>query len=630
MLRFDGAPVRRRDLEAQSRQLARRGPDRDDLWLDGTVGLGHRLNRTNREDAFDAQPTRHGAAVLSADLRLDNRETLATELGIAEDTLAGMADSALLLRAYLRWGEVFVEKLVGDFAFAIWDGQRLLLGRDHIGQRHVFYYAGSSFFAFASEPRALRALPEVPGSLSEPAIERILASDREDMRGATWFEGIVGLEAGATLSVTPAGATTLRRYWEPRAAPEHLGKDDAYYVRTYREILGEAVACRVRRTTAPAGMFLGAGFDSGAIAGLAGSAVTTQDRKLIGVCSAMPEGDTTTPRNARVWAERLARTLPHLDLRFLTREGTDIFTGMEASFLSVDILRGPERFANEAMMDLLAAAGVRVFMDGFGGDYTLNPRARRAPLRLLLRGKLGAFAREMRGYRKSSGVGYARLLLREVLMPLLPAAVGEPIARWRYGLAMFGPADPLTPRLHRRRRHHAQRFEDRSAAHAYILRKMQSWPSIGYALPAAARGMELTQPYHDKRVIEFALAIPERLVFRGGRDRWLARQALADVLPPEYQTRGNINDDAVPDFCEMIARAEPRILADIERMEKDARLRRYFDFARMKRMIGGKDGWRGGRSEQAIQRAARAFQHARQIEWLLRDNRFEAQEPSGK
>jgi asparagine synthase (glutamine-hydrolysing) len=374
---------------------------------------------------------------------------------------------------------------------------------------------------------------------------------------------------------------------------------------------------------------LGAGFDSGAIAGLAGLTLAAQGRKLIAVCSGMPEGDSQTPRNARPWAERLARDMPHLDLHHLTREEIDIFTGLEASFLSVDTLRGPERFATEAMMEVFKAAGVRVFMDGFGGDYTLNPRARRAPLRLLLRGKLGTFVREIRGYRRSSGVGYARLLLREVLVPLMPAAIAEPLSPWRFGLAMFGPLDPLTPRLAKGRRYHAHQFEERAAAHAALLRNMQGWPVIGSALPAAARGMELTQPYHDKRVVEFALAIPERLIFRDGRDRWLARRALADVLPHEYQTRGNINDDAVPDFCAMIARVESRILADIERMEKDARLTRYFDFARMKRMIAGRDGWRGGRSEQAIRRAARSFQHARQIEWLLRDNRVESQEPSG-
>ena len=92
--------------------------------------------------------------MLVADLRLDNREELAAVFGMGAAELRVMPDSALLLRAYKRWGEACAEHLLGDFAFAIWDGRakKLVLGRDHMGQRYVHLPSRQpDFFVFATE-----------------------------------------------------------------------------------------------------------------------------------------------------------------------------------------------------------------------------------------------------------------------------------------------------------------------------------------------------------------------------------------------------------------------------------------------------------------------------------------------
>jgi asparagine synthase (glutamine-hydrolysing) len=99
--------------------------------------------RVTREDWNDARPLRDKAADLTlvADARLDNREELVDTLDIATDALCNMADSALILAAYKRWGEALVDHLLGDFAFALWDrlAQKLVLVRDHMGRRTLFY-----------------------------------------------------------------------------------------------------------------------------------------------------------------------------------------------------------------------------------------------------------------------------------------------------------------------------------------------------------------------------------------------------------------------------------------------------------------------------------------------------------
>ena len=121
ILRFDGARASEHDLERMGNALALRGPDAHRFLVQGSVGLGHCLLRVNHEDMFERQPLRDVEADLTlvADCRIDNREELAADLHIPAPQLRDMPDSALVLRAYLEWGETCAEHLLGDFAFAL-------------------------------------------------------------------------------------------------------------------------------------------------------------------------------------------------------------------------------------------------------------------------------------------------------------------------------------------------------------------------------------------------------------------------------------------------------------------------------------------------------------------------------
>jgi asparagine synthase (glutamine-hydrolysing) len=631
LFRLNGGGATQRELDGQARALAHRGPDRGKILPDGPVGLGHVLNRTVHEDTFDAQPLADASGIsLTADIRLDNREALADDMGIAADTLAAMPDSALLLRAYLIWGENCVDHLLGDFAFAVWDRprQRLVLARDHLGQRPLCYYHGPGVFVFASEPRGLFAIPDVPQRIDMTIVGARLIFDAAPKRGVSQFEGVRGLEGGRVMTIDADGKVATRCYWTPHPAPEHLGRDEAYYVSAYRRLLSEAVACRVRRTTRPPALLLGGGFDSGAILGLATEALSPQGRRLVAISSVMPEGDRSTSGDARPWVERLVRHAGNVDIRYVTREGADILTDLTADFMRTDGTHGPTRYVNTRLYQAARDAGARVIMDGNGGDYTLNPRARSLLLRLLSRGRLRWFLREFRAARHATGLGSLKLLYSEILSPLAPSALLQPIRRMRRGLAPFGPAMPVAPGFLAElakagyapaKARSALRLGSRREAMTAMLSRGQS-SGVGGAL-AASYGLELTLPYLDKRVVELALAIPGELTFRGGRDRYLARTALKDILPPEFQTRGSANDELAPDFQQMIARIEPQILAEIDRMERAGRLGRYYDLPRMRRMLTGRDApFRTRRTRSAIEQATRAFIHARYIEWLNREN----------
>ena len=629
IIRFDGASVEARDLDRQITRLKHLGPDRTRTWCAGPVGLGHLMMRVNREDQFDLQPMHDARLTLVADLRLDNRDDLAVALGISVSALTDMPDSALLFAAYKKWGPDCVEHLIGDFAFAVWDGAKktLTLIRDHMGQRHVFYHRGEGFFAFASEIKGLWALPQVPRKLLEDRVAQALLFDEPTDIGATAYEGIRAVPGGTVLTVGADGTVSSNRYWEPHPDPAHEGRDEAYYIETYRKVLTEAVQCRLRRATAPAGLFMGGGFDSSAICALAGPVVTAQGRKFIAVSSVMPEDYRGSIHHARKWVEMCRRHMPHLDVRYVTREGLDIFTGMEQAFLNNDNRHSPNGYIARKMMAELAGAGARILMDGHGGDYTVNPRGQNALVRMLRQGQFRRFASEFNAMRKHLKLSVKQNLVRNVLLKLMPASWMRVWINHENGLALFGPTMPVSRQVIAARAKNAgSRFRWRSGDSQRVgtlrtLRSQQNFPAQAYSISGAAHGLEFTQPFHDKRVVEFGLAIPEQLYVKNGKTRYLARKALADLYPPEYQDRPPGTDDIGPDFLMMAKRIEPRVLAEIDRMEKAGKLSQYFDFPRMRAMLTRRSvEQHNSGNEYDTRQAQLAFLTARYIEWFRGDN----------
>jgi asparagine synthase (glutamine-hydrolysing) len=135
-------------------------------------------------------------------------------------------------------------------------------------------------------------------------------------------------------------------------------------------------------------------------------------------------------------------------------------------------------------------------------------------------------------------------------------------------------------------------------------------------VPAGAFGLDLTRPFHDKRVVELGLAIPEDLYVKYGVNRYIARLALADVYPPEFRTRGRKNEGGLGDLAATVDAAIPELLRDVERLAKNRELSAYFDFERARRRLSPAPSSARSPSlrEQAV--ALEAVLTARFIEWF--------------
>ncbi|MBZ0301287.1 MAG: asparagine synthetase B, partial [Anaerolineae bacterium] len=190
----DRQPVEADALYRMMAALAHRGPDDTGTWVDGPVALGHLMLHTTPESLQEKLPLTGGGGslMLTADARIDNRPELLSHFDFSGRPPAEVADSELILAAYEKWGEYCPEKLIGDFAFAIWDQshQRLFCARDTMGVRPFYYYTSERLFAFASEIKALFCLPDVPRAINPRAVAYFMAA-LEDDKIVTFYEDIV-------------------------------------------------------------------------------------------------------------------------------------------------------------------------------------------------------------------------------------------------------------------------------------------------------------------------------------------------------------------------------------------------------------------------------------------------------
>lgn len=629
ILRYDGTGVVDRDLNRMGVAMAARCRDGSATFVDGMIGLGHGLLHITREDAVEQQPLydRDAGLVLVADCRIDNRDELAEALDLAPGTLADMPDSALILCAYRRWGDACPARLIGDFAFAVWDvaRKRLLLVRDPMGQRPLHYHLGDGFVAFATDISALWAAPGVPRALDEVWLASFVNFLGNRLEGRTPLAGIRSMGGGTTLAITTDGTAVATRYWEPHADPAHLGQPDGYYVAKYREILEEAVACRVRRLVARPGLSLSGGFDSGSIAALAGPALPP-GRKLVTVTSVMPERAEGWPRDPRPWVERCRRDMPHLDVHYLPFQDQDPLDGLDRYLVAnggrpVTALA----YSDAEPYQALKAAGARLVMDGHGGDYTLNGRGQMVLAQLAAQGRIPTLLREMRAHRRVTGERWRGIVLRRTLLPLLPRSMRGFLAAAERGFRREPAVLALKPSFTAKlvaagAVRAAERFpvgrSDRNARRAMIdLLKRVSAKAPELEAMAASYGLTLTRPFCDRRVVEFALAVPQHLAVRDGRNRYLACAALADVLPREFQDRSRANDSPIANPLSVDDTPLRTAVAALEA----TRTAEYFDFVQVRSLLDQAIDPAVGTQktrEQARQLAILSIVVARYTDWI--------------
>ncbi len=270
LLNMTGAPPGEAELEAMIQAVRHRGPDGSGFYRDGDVGLAHaRLSIIDIEGG--GQPIHNEDQTVWVDFNgeIFNYLELRRALEASGHRFYTRSDTEVLVHAYEEHGESFVERLNGQFAFALWDRRRrrLLLARDRTGIRPLFYTQAAGRLLFASEIKALLACGDVPRRLDERALAQIFTY-WSVLPPATAFAGIHTVPPGHYM-VCEAGRTRLVRYWDwefPEEGAQEPRSAEAC-AEELRALLVDAVRLQLRADV-PVGAYLSGGLDSSLVAAL--------------------------------------------------------------------------------------------------------------------------------------------------------------------------------------------------------------------------------------------------------------------------------------------------------------------------------------------------------------------------
>ncbi len=262
------APVHEGDLRAMAAAIAHRGPDAEGFYLSPDARLGFGFRRLSIIDlATGDQPMANedGSVWLVFNGEIYNHGDHRPSLEARGHTYRSHADSEAIVHLYEEYGPDCVHHLRGMFAFALWDARRrrLLLARDRVGVKPLYYTSAPGHLLFASEIKALLAHPLVTPRLDDDALALYLTFAATPAP-RTLFEGVRKLAAGHRLLVdADTGTQTLERYWEPRPDPGLRGRrlSPEEYVERLEQAVRESIRLRMM-SDVPYGAFLSGGVDS--------------------------------------------------------------------------------------------------------------------------------------------------------------------------------------------------------------------------------------------------------------------------------------------------------------------------------------------------------------------------------
>ena len=509
------------------------GSGRAERWLHGPVAMACRELVPNTADP--AAPLLHRCQpglTIAADVRLDNRSEVAETLGIPASEVASLQDAELVLRAYERWGADCSDRLVGDWAFALWDAaaQRLFCSRDAVGARSFYYSAAQGRFSFASELDALLAAPAADDRIDEDYLVGVLARQVR-VSGRTFFRAVRSLPPGHSLTVT-AGTERLERWWRPEQAPPAPCGSDEEYAQRFLDHYARAVRDRLRGAH-PLGLHLSGGLDSSSIAALAARELQRQGRRAEAF-SWHPPPKHPLPKAEAAEYDRMEAIANRegLPLHYQVLSAPHIL-----AMLRRDGVRVPDRECNTVVESLVqrqaAARGVHVLLSGWGGDECASFNGRGLYPELLSQFRLRRLFLEVLERTDRP----FRYIIANGFLPLLHGDAPRFVRRLRRGRLRSVKASYVHPAFHRQARKlyrrsergaSVRRFQLALLRHGHLERRIEDWAASGARL-----GIVYRYPLLDRRLIEFALGLPSEQFRSGPWNRCVMRRALDGILPRE-------------------------------------------------------------------------------------------------
>jgi len=270
-IRFDGDTPSSESLDNMMNKLARRGPDSNGKWLEGTIGFGHQRLSIIDLSSSGSQPMIDSLLKLTLVFNgtIYNYKQLRSRLIGKGYSFFSSSDTEVIIKAYHYWGEDCVNHLDGMFAFAIWDkpSKKLFIARDRMGIKPLYYNLTNKAFTFASNSQALLT-QDLDKSVNPIALQQQLSLHGVVPAPNTIINGIKKLKPGTYIVLSEKGDIKEQTYWHPSATrPEGNVSEQDYIARTH-ELLTAAVTKRMAASDVPIGVLLSGGLDSSLVVAL--------------------------------------------------------------------------------------------------------------------------------------------------------------------------------------------------------------------------------------------------------------------------------------------------------------------------------------------------------------------------
>ena len=580
-------------LRRMSSTLNHRGPDDAGYFFDQEAGLGHRrLSIIDIEGGQQPIFNEDRSATIVFNGEIYNYLDLRNNLIGRGHIFKTRSDTETIIHAYEEYGGPFVERLRGMFAFAIWDRRlhRLVLARDRLGLKPVYYWKGDGIFAFASEIKALLQISQIRREVDPEALDLYL-SLRYVPGPRTMFKGILKLQPGHILVLDPTGIH-IRRYWDIGMGAE-TEADEEECLSGFEQLLEESVRLRLM-SEVPLGVFLSGGIDSSAILALMRKAGKGEPPRSfsIGYEAATREEQES---NELPYARQVAHAFEaqHHEFMLNSNEFNNAIPKIvwhldeplaDPSCISLYFL---SKLAREHITVVLSGEGADEILAGYGiyrKMLALEGLNRRFSSLAWLAARLAPFAPEprIRNYMALVGLtlenrytGVSRGLSPGTKTRLLPGSDDSQLHNLYASYAIKDAASPLDRML----------YQD-----------LKIWLPDNLLMKAdkmtMATGLELRVPFLDHRLVEFAFTLPQTLKIRQGQGKFLLRRAMAEVLPDNILKRPK---KGFPVPTEFWLRSQLRDLVRDSLLGQDSACRQFFDLPVLKEIIAeneAKVAWR--------------------------------------
>lgn len=546
ILHLDGRPVDRAALTRMTDALIHRGPDGTGHWVNGSIGLGQRMLHTTPESLNEKQPLfdEPSGLCLVFDGRVDNREELSAALEAKGAKPRTDTDAELVLRAYECWGEECPAKIIGDFAFALWDvrARKLFCARDPMGMRTFYYHTDGRTFIFASEMQPLFEVPSLRREPNLPLIGMYLLWQFNEQE-ETLYENVLRLPPAHSLTLR-SGSPLKSRYWD--IDPEYVirYRTDEQYAEHFLHLFRESVRCRLR-SAGPVGALLSGGLDS--------SSIVSTAQHLFAEKVIPGNGFETFsiifdehPCDERRYIDEVVR---HWGVKanYLVQEKNRAWVNFDQTARYPDVLYETVLFMLTPAFTDMKQRGMKVLLDGIGGDELFAAGFEHLT-DLMRQGQFSRLLWQLNHDARIYEVSKRWLLVNYCLKQLFPKSVKN-VLRPFVNSRQRRPHDRLVRSEFIKSNLLEQRLNSSIMVPKFPTRSQQviynglffGWNPVMAAemngLLAARFSLEIRRPFFDRRLVEFMLAVPETQRWQGAAPKHVMRQAMKGILPEKIRCR---------------------------------------------------------------------------------------------